>query len=190
MHLLPASAAGHRRYAVHASTELFIYGRHQQWNLGLRLYSISAKATARLTLDGVVELRNEVVTDDSGTKLRMLPYVEDADIELSGFQLHSVSHLKGGVVREFGRALRDLVERQVDRQEDKLVEPHQSKDKRQVRTLRVVARFVELAVWQSVGAATRVLTTVIRKTELQRRRRFDKSHSCPESGRSIQITTQ
>ena len=120
--LLPPSDAGHRRYAVHASTPLFIYGRHQQWNLGLRLYSVSAKATARLTLDGIVELRNEVVSDDSGTKFRMLPYVEDADIELSGFQLHSVSHMKGGVVREFGRALRDLVERQVDRREDKLVD--------------------------------------------------------------------
>jgi hypothetical protein len=119
--ILPPADNGNRRFQVNASTKLHIYGRQQQWNYGLRLFSVSAKGTARLSLSGIVQLGNEVVSEGGTTRLRIMPQLEDADILLSGFQLHSVSHMKGAAVREFGRSVRSLVERQVSNQEKRIV---------------------------------------------------------------------
>ncbi len=118
--LLPRKSKGVPRYRVRASTRLNITAQQQQWNLGLKLYSISAVAEADLTFVADVQFRNQLVKTDEGGKLRVLPQVETANVRLTGFRLRRISHAKGGGVRLFGESIQNIIEHRVRKESEKL----------------------------------------------------------------------
>ena len=118
--VLPTDDRGIRRFRVTASTRVKVTGRQQQWNYGVRLYSVSGDALADLSVDAVFSVRNEIVTTADGTSLRFLPHVESASVRLDGFRLQRVSHMKGAAVREFARAIQSVLDRRLRREGPKL----------------------------------------------------------------------
>ncbi|MCP4512261.1 MAG: hypothetical protein GY826_38330 [Fuerstiella sp.] len=120
--LLPEKNEGRTRYRIRASTRLNVHGQQQQWNLGLKLYSISAVAEADLTFVADVEFRNRLVRTDGGGKLRILPQVEAANVKMEGFRLRRISHAKGGGVRLLGESIQSVIKRRVAKESDKLAD--------------------------------------------------------------------
>jgi len=118
--LLPRKSEGAPRYRVRAAIRLNVTGQQQQWNLGLKLYSISAVAEADLTFVADIEFRNLLVKTDEGGKLRVLPQVETANVRMTGFRLRRISHAKGGGVRLFGESIQAIVGHRVRKESEKL----------------------------------------------------------------------
>ncbi|MEO2017482.1 MAG: hypothetical protein ABGZ53_24275 [Fuerstiella sp.] len=118
--LLPRKSEGVPRYRVRASIRLNVTGQQQQWNMGLKLYSVSAVAEADLTFVADVQFRNQLVKTDDGGKLRVLPQVETANVRLTGFRLRRISHAKGGGVRLFGESIQTIVEHRIRKESEKL----------------------------------------------------------------------
>jgi hypothetical protein len=118
--LLPRKQEGMPRYRIRASARLNVHGQQQQWNRGLKLYSVSAVAEADITFVADVQFRNQLVKADEGGKLRVLPQVETAKVNLDGFRLRRISHAKGGGVRLFGETVQSIIEHRVRKESDKL----------------------------------------------------------------------
>lgn len=118
--LLPKIERGVPRYRVSAKLRLRAVGRQQRWNHGVRLYSVSADIVADVAFTADVQFRSDVVKTDSGSKLRVLPHLETATARLDGFSLRSVSHAKGGAVREFGNLVEGLLQSAVKKKSQKL----------------------------------------------------------------------
>jgi hypothetical protein len=118
--LLPQKKEGMPRYRIRASTRLKVHGQQQQWNLGHKLYSISAVAEADLTFVADVQFHSQLVKAEEGGKLRVLPQVETAIVRLTGFRLRRISHAKGGGVRLFGESIQSIIEHRVRKESEKL----------------------------------------------------------------------
>lgn len=118
--LLPRVEKGVPRYRVHAAMRLRATGRQQQWALGAKLYSISADVVADVEFNADLHFQTQVTAKDKGGKLRVLPFIEQADAKLVGFSLRRVSHVKGGPVREFGHVIESLIRRAVRKKGEKL----------------------------------------------------------------------
>gem|GEM_PF-1278222 len=99
-----------RRYRIQTAAKLRIIGRQQQWNYGMRLWSISADAIADVRLDVDLEVRTQIFSSDSGPRLRFLPKITRANARLDDFSLRRISHSKGTVVREMGDWLKELID--------------------------------------------------------------------------------
>jgi hypothetical protein len=111
---------GTQRYEVRISTRLKVTGRQQQWNYGLRLWSISAEAAADVSLRVVFDVTSKVLKTHDGTRLRFQPNVTQAVATLDSFDLRRISHAKGSAVREFGDWLEKLIQRRVARENKEL----------------------------------------------------------------------
>ena len=120
--LLPRQEKGVPRYRVNAKLRLRAAGRQQRWTLGQKLYSISADVVADLEFNADLYFESKVTNSEDGSKLRVLPQIERADVQLVGFNLRRVSHAKGGPVREFGHSIESIIRRAVQRKGDKLAD--------------------------------------------------------------------
>lgn len=118
--LLPPTKDGDPRYRVRAKMRLRATGRQQRWNLGAKLYSISADILTDVSFQADMSFRNEIVKSDDSTKLRVLPHIEAATARIESFSLRNVSHVKGGAVREFGKVVESIAKRAVKKKSEKL----------------------------------------------------------------------
>lgn len=109
-------------YELVVSARVFGTGQQQQWNRGVRLWSVSADAEADLTFRCHFEVRRIVETKTSGTTLRFEPRVTQAEIQLDRFQLRRVSHMKGAAVREVGSWFEGMIRDRIRRENAKIVE--------------------------------------------------------------------
>jgi hypothetical protein len=96
-------------------------GRLSEWQRGLQLYSLSAEAeaTVRLRMSCIVGMALDVSSFPMAVALE--PVITDAQLELIDFRLKRISKLRGSVAHELGRALRDVLRREVARRSDRLV---------------------------------------------------------------------
>jgi hypothetical protein len=96
-------------------------GRLSEWQHGLQLYSLSAEAeaTVRLRISCVVGMALDFSSLPVAVSLE--PKVTDAQLELVDFRLIRLSKLRGSLAHELGRALRDVLRREVERRSDRLV---------------------------------------------------------------------
>lgn len=117
---LPDPEQGTRRYAVDVAARLRVTGRQQQWSYGLMLWSISAEAIADVDLHLVLDVKSDLVQSTGGTKLRFLPQVREAEVNLTDFNLRRISHLKGKPVQEIGDWFEKLIRKRVSRENKKL----------------------------------------------------------------------
>ena len=117
---LPEPEKGTQRYDVEVSARLRVTGRQQQWSYGVMLWSISAEAVADVTLHLVLDVKSEVVQNDKGTRLRFIPDVTEAEVQLTDFSLRRISHLKGKAVQNFGDLFEALIRQRVGRENKNL----------------------------------------------------------------------
>lgn len=118
--LLPRTEKDEPRYRVRAKMRLRATVRQQRWNLGARLYSMSADIVTDVSFDADLHFQSQLLKSDSGTRLRVLPHIEAANASVDSFSLRSVSHAKGGAVREFGNLVEAIVKRAVEKKNEKL----------------------------------------------------------------------
>ena len=118
--LLPKVERGVPRYRVRAKLRLRATGRQQRWNLGAKLYSLSADVVADVAFTADLYFRTELVKSEEGSKLRVLPHLENATAYLDGFSLRSLGHSKGGAVREVGNIVESIIKRSIKRKNPKL----------------------------------------------------------------------
>lgn len=152
--LLPRIEHDVPRYRIHASARLRATGRQQRWNFGVKLYSISADVLADLDFLADVSFRSEVIRNDDGSRLRVLPHIEQASLALTGFSLRNVSHMKGGAVREFGHGIESLIRRAVRKKGDKLADKINGKVQKKPEKFEVPAGILAVFGTQSPPRAT------------------------------------
>jgi hypothetical protein len=107
--LLPRTEKDEPRYRVRA-----------KMRLRARLYSMSADIVTDVSFDADLHFQSQLLKSDSGTRLRVLPHIEAANASVDSFSLRSVSHAKGGAVREFGNLVEAIVKRAVEKKNEKL----------------------------------------------------------------------
>ncbi len=118
--LLPRTDIDEPRYRIRAKMRLRAIGRQQRWNFGAQLYSVSADIVADVSFHADLHFQTQLIKTDNGTQLRVLPEIETANARVDGFSLRSVSHVKGGAVREFGNVVEAIVQRAVRKKSEKL----------------------------------------------------------------------
>lgn len=118
--IVPREDASISLYRVHAKARIRVQGRQQRWNKGVKLYSISGDAIADVALSADIKLERKVITSGGSGRLRILPSIQAASVRLVGFRLLQVGNARGGLVREFGRSLKLIVQRMVARKSNKL----------------------------------------------------------------------
>lgn len=104
------------------ASRMNVYGRLQEWQLGLRLFSISAEATADVEINThfTVETKLDASTIPPGINIK--PRVETAEVRLLDFDLHRVSKADGPVVEELGDSLKRTVRKELAKDNDKIVQ--------------------------------------------------------------------
>lgn len=107
-------------HRIHARTRVRLRGRQQRWTNGVKIYSVSGEGVADVVLHADVQFRQQVVTSEGDSQLRILPEIKAASMQLNSFQLRRVGHAKGALVREFGRSFESIAKRLVSRRNDKL----------------------------------------------------------------------
>jgi hypothetical protein len=107
---LSTTDSNSKRYRIQTSAKLRMTGRQQQWNYGMRLWSISVDAIADVRLDAELEVGSQIVSSDTGPRLRFLPKITRAKAHLDDFSLRRISHSKGTVIREMGDWLKELID--------------------------------------------------------------------------------
>ncbi|MFN9720045.1 MAG: hypothetical protein ACK58L_15210 [Planctomycetota bacterium] len=117
---LPDPQDGTKRYDIVVSARLNVTGQHQQWNLGVMLWSISADAMADLTFRTTVDTTAGIVATDKGSMLRFQPTVKTASVHLDHFRLNRVSHVKGTIARQYGEVVEELLELRIKKENKSL----------------------------------------------------------------------
>jgi hypothetical protein len=104
------------------AAKLDVYGRMQEWQRGVRLFSISGDATADVEIRThfLVETKLDMTTIPPGLIIK--PTAETAEIRLLDFDLHRVSKASGPVVRELGAGLEKMLRRELADENKKIVD--------------------------------------------------------------------
>lgn len=118
--VVPQANAAVTVYRLDARARVRLKGRQQRWSHGVKLYSASGEGIADLAMTADLELQRQVVQSDGSSRLRILPHVKSASVQLIGFQLRRVGHAKGALVRELGRSFQSIAKRLVARESNKL----------------------------------------------------------------------
>jgi hypothetical protein len=95
--------------------------RWSEWQRGVQLYSVSAEADAKVRLTMRCELGLAFELTDFPPDMILEPSVTDANLQLLELRVHRVSKLSGPLVKQLGRALRDVLQQELDRRRTKLV---------------------------------------------------------------------
>lgn len=96
------------------------FGRNSKWVKGVQLYSFSADANARLTLriQGTIGMTMDVAKLPPDVLVD--PMVTSAEVQLEEFDLYRVSDVGGEVAQQLGRGVRNLLNKKIEEQNQKL----------------------------------------------------------------------
>lgn len=125
--LLPKTANNQPSYRVLASLRIAVTVRQQQWNRGLKVYSISSDILTDVSIDTVIDFRSKLVEVEQKKRLQILPHMESANVRVDRFLIRRISHAKGGAAKEFGSLFEGLVRRVVEKKSRKLPQKINSK---------------------------------------------------------------
>ncbi len=115
-------APGRAAFPLSMSAKLSLFGQRQEWQRGVRLYSISAEATADVDVTVHFEMTTGLDLDVLPPDLILQPEAKSAELNLRQFKLHRISQADGPVVREFGDGLENVVRRYLSDNQHKLTE--------------------------------------------------------------------
>lgn len=109
-------------FLMSTKAKLDLYGRLQEWQRGVRLYSVSADAIADIQL----KLRCTMSTKLDITKLppdiQLQPTVTDAEVKLVQFKLQRLSKSGGPIVRELGDGVEKILRRELAQKNERIVD--------------------------------------------------------------------
>lgn len=100
--------------------KLDVSGRLQEWQRGVRLFSISADAVADVALRLDCRLTTKLDSSHLPPDILMQPKVVDAEAKLVQFKLRRLSKADGPVVREFGDGLEKILRKKLADKNEKL----------------------------------------------------------------------
>ena len=100
--------------------KLDVFGRLQEWQRGVRLFSISADAVADVTLRIDCRLTTKLDSSRLPPDILMQPTVIDAEAKLVQFKLRRLSNADGPLVREFGDGLEKILRKKLAEKNEKL----------------------------------------------------------------------
>ena len=104
-----------------ARARLKTYGRLQEWQRGVRLFSISADALADVVLKLDCRMTSKLDASRLPPDILLQPKVVAADMRLKQFKLKRLSKADGPVVREFGDGIEKLIRKKLAEKNEKLV---------------------------------------------------------------------
>lgn len=125
--LLPQTEDKQPRYRISASLRIAVTVRQQQWNRGLKVYSVSSDILTDVSIDTVIDFRSKLVEVETEKRLQVLPHMQSANVRVDRFLIRRISHAKGGAVKEFGGVFERLVQKVVEKKSRKL--PHKINSK-------------------------------------------------------------
>ena len=125
--LLPKTEDNQPRYRILAGLRIAITVRQQQWNHGLKVYSVSSDILTDVSVDTVIDFRSKLVDIESKQRLQILPHIQSTDVNIDRFLIRRISHAKGGAVKEFGSLFEGLIRKVVEKKSQKLPQKINSK---------------------------------------------------------------
>jgi hypothetical protein len=144
-------------FTVRVDARLAAFARLAQWEYGVQLIALSANAQADIRFRATCSLGSRLDPSRFPPDLLLEPEVTDADLELVDFRLQRVSQLNGSLAHELGKALHDVIEDRIDKEDRRLPEKiNRQIDKNRDR-LRFSIRDVLDSQWG--GLATSLLGT-------------------------------
>jgi hypothetical protein len=102
--------------------QLDAQGQWVIWERGVQLLSTSADADAHVRLRVTCDLGLKLAPGKIPPDVLLDPVVRDAKLELVDFRLRRISDLHGPVVQELGKALRKVLDDQLDEQRPRIVQ--------------------------------------------------------------------
>ena len=111
---------GRVEFALSTKAKLNLSGRVQEWQRGIRLYSISAEAIADIQLDLRCSMKSTLVLKELPPKIQINPSVETAKVRLTQFKLQRVSSADGPIIREIGDGLEKILRKELAKKNEKI----------------------------------------------------------------------
>jgi hypothetical protein len=118
---LREDAPGHVVFRLLLTAKLEAFGRLQEWNRGIRLFSISADALADVDLSLLCRMTTELDAKHLPPDILLKPEVTEAQLRLRSFRLKRVSKADGPVIRELGDGVADIVRKKLAEKNTELV---------------------------------------------------------------------
>lgn len=148
-----ARAGGRVEFNLLADANLDVFARLSQWELGVQLISLSVNAEARTQFHVRCNLGLKLDPTKLPPDVLLDPEVSQADLRLVDFRVLRISQIGGSVAHELGDQARSLLERELDKQNEKLP----SKINRQIEKnrgkLRLSVQELLASRWGGVAAS-------------------------------------
>lgn len=113
---------GRMAFDLALAARLDIYGRLQEWQRGIRLFSVSADATADVEIDAHFVVDTKLDGGSVPPGIVITPRADSADLRLVDFKLHRVSKAHGPLVDELSDGLEKTVRKELARRDEKVVQ--------------------------------------------------------------------
>lgn len=125
--LLPKTKDNQPSYRISASLRVELTVRQQQWNRGLKAYSLSSDILTDVSVDTVIDFRSKLVHVDEEKRLQILPHIQSANVRVDRFLIRRISHAKGTAAKSFGSMLEPVVRKVVEKKSRTLPQKINSK---------------------------------------------------------------
>jgi len=103
-------------------TPLKLYGRMSRYQRDIQMMSISMDADAVVAMDVDVDVEIRVNPLMFPPEVEFRPTVTRAQVDVREFEVHRISHIHGDAAELLGKGIRKMLDRQLDRTNDQLVE--------------------------------------------------------------------
>jgi hypothetical protein len=115
-----ALPSGRVEFDLLADARLDVFARLAQWELGVQLISLSVNAEARTQFHVRCNLGLKLDPSKLPPDVLLDPQVSQADVRLIEYRVHRISQIGGSVARELGHQARELLDRELAKQNEKL----------------------------------------------------------------------
>lgn len=127
--------------------DLEVFGRQSLWEHGVRLFSLSAEATARVRLSIYAEVAMRLDATRIPPDVQLDPEVKTAQLDIPDFRLRRLGELDGPLVRSLSHATREVLEEKIQQDNARLVASLNKQIARQEKKLRLSLADVMQSKW-------------------------------------------
>ncbi len=117
VHSLPN---GRIEFDLLADAKLDVFARLSQWEFGVQLISLSVNAAARTQFRVHCDLGLKLDAGKLPPDVLLDPMVSQAEVRLVDFRVRRISQVGGSLAHELGKQARDLLDKELAKQNEKL----------------------------------------------------------------------
>lgn len=114
-------ASGNAKIDLSVTADLKLFGRVAEWVKGVQLFSVSADATANITLNVKTTVGAKLDFSHLPPDFLLEPKVDSAKLFVNEFRVLRVSKAGGEIAQQVGRGARKILDGKIEEQEIKLV---------------------------------------------------------------------